>query len=161
MTLNKVCGICKKEKPDSTEYFSAYTTSSGNPSRRGTCKACMSERALRHQRERPDLRKATTDRRQERNQNAEGSYSKSDIDLLFKNLKGRCFYCGEIFDNNYTVDHMISLAKGGTNWPSNLTLACKVCNFDKHTKSASEFVKWRMLHSLPCTAGAMKTVKCK
>ena len=143
-------------KPDTPEYFSAYTTSSGNPSRRRTCKQCMSERAARHNKERPHLRAASAGRRRERDKNAEGSHSDVDLARLLTESEGKCFYCGITFNDNWTVDHMNSLAKGGTNWPSNLALACKTCNFDKHTKDAVAFVRWRQLHGLPCSVVAIR-----
>jgi len=154
MPPSKTCGVCAQTKPDTTEYFSPYTMPSGKPSRRGTCKPCMSERAKRHHRERPDLRKASLDRRRDRRRGAKGSHTNADIAQLKRKLKGKCFYCGVVLQANCTVDHMTPLSRGGTNWPSNLTLACKTCNFDKHAKTAKQFVEWRVNHALRSTLGA-------
>lgn len=154
MSASKFCGVCKKRKPDTTDYFSAYTTNSGNPSRRGTCKECMSERSRRHHRERTDLRHAALERRRERNALAEGAHTPADIVKLRKKLRDKCFYCGIVVGDAFSIDHMTPLSKGGTNWPSNLALACKPCNFDKHSKTAAAFVQWRIKHNLPCTARA-------
>lgn len=41
---------------------------------------------------------------------------------------GRCWMCG---DPATTVDHVIPLFRGGTNWPANLRPACKACNSRK------------------------------
>jgi hypothetical protein len=90
----KVCGACGERKPDTIAYFSAYTTSAGNPSRRSTCKVCMSERAKRHHRERPGLRKAAIARRKERLRWAEGLHTNADIDRIKAKLRNTCFYCG-------------------------------------------------------------------
>ena len=38
------------------------------------------------------------------------------------------------------MDHMVPVARGGTNWPSNLCCACGVCNQAKRTKTAEEFL---------------------
>lgn len=155
----KTCGVCGKTKPDTTQYFSAYTTSSGNPSRRGTCKTCMSERAKRHHKERPDLRAASLQRRRERIRNAPGYYSSDDVLRLRKKLRDSCFYCGTALEGGGTIDHMTPLMKGGSHWPSNLTLACSECNSDKHGKTAVEFVAWRRLHGLHCTRRALNIQK--
>jgi 5-methylcytosine-specific restriction endonuclease McrA len=155
----KICGVCKKRKPDTVEYFSAYTTSAGNPSRRGTCKTCMSARAKRHHKERPDLREAAIQRRKARIRDAEGEYTAIDIERIRKRLRDKCFYCGVSLNGRGTVDHMTPLRKGGTHWPSNITLACSTCNSDKHGKTAIQFVRWRQLHKLPCTARARKLLK--
>jgi hypothetical protein len=45
-----------------------------------------------------------------------------------------CSYCGAD-TGNPTVDHIIALARGGTNDFSNLTVACKSCNSSKGAKS--------------------------
>lgn len=41
-------------------------------------------------------------------------------------LRGQpCWICGQPSD---TVDHIVALAKGGTNHPANLAPACRPCN---------------------------------
>ena len=42
-----------------------------------------------------------------------------------------CAFCGcELTDKTATVDHIVPLARGGSNWLDNLQLACKKCNQD-------------------------------
>jgi 5-methylcytosine-specific restriction endonuclease McrA len=48
-----------------------------------------------------------------------------------------CAYCGGKYE---TIDHVIPLARGGSNWPANLRPACKRCNSSKGDKLLSE---WR------------------
>lgn len=159
-TATLVCTICAKRKPFNDKYFSSYTTASGNPSRRRQCKVCMSARAKRHHDERPDLRKKNLENRRKRLLNAVGSHVKEDVEKIRKRLRDRCFYCGEDASGRKgTVDHMVPLVKGGTNFPNNLTLACRTCNFDKHSKTADAFVRWRVLHAKPCTARARSLLK--
>lgn len=64
---------------------------------------------------------------------AEGIYSKAHISTLLILQKGRCIGCGEKMDKP-TVDHIVPIVKGGTNWPSNIQLLCKRCNSRKHSK---------------------------
>jgi 5-methylcytosine-specific restriction endonuclease McrA len=42
-----------------------------------------------------------------------------------------------------TVDHIIPVAKGGTDDPENLVAACRKCNFSKQDKMPDEFVLQR------------------
>mmetsp|Transcript_17837 Transcript_17837/g.35963 ORF Transcript_17837/g.35963 Transcript_17837/m.35963 type:complete len:93 (-) Transcript_17837:565-843(-) len=54
----------------------------------------------------------------------------------------QCYYCGKRvrkvdWSSNYngkdlaTVDHVVPLARGGTDHPSNLVVSCKPCNVKK------------------------------
>jgi 5-methylcytosine-specific restriction endonuclease McrA len=52
-----------------------------------------------------------------------------------------CFWCGMDAD---TVDHVIPVAKGGTDDPENLVAACRKCNFAKQDKLPDEFILAKM-----------------
>ncbi len=58
-------------------------------------------------------------------------------DSLIDREKGKCHYCSTVVvgpavpNQNYDIDHMIPIAKGGTNDPTNLVLACPECNSKK------------------------------
>lgn len=43
----------------------------------------------------------------------------------------RCWMCGGPYES---IDHVIALSRGGTNWPANLRPACRHCNSSKHAK---------------------------
>jgi 5-methylcytosine-specific restriction endonuclease McrA len=72
--------------------------------------------------------------RRAREQQADGRFTTQDVLDLYARQQGRCAYCQIQFQNNFHVDHVIPLAKGGTNWPSNLALACAFCNLSKGHK---------------------------
>lgn len=59
----------------------------------------------------------------------------------FDKLGNRCVACGAT--NNITIDHIIPLAKGGTNCIDNLQPLCHSCNSSKGVKSMDEFMKGR------------------
>lgn len=61
---------------------------------------------------------------------AEGMFTPEDVTRLTAIQKGRCACCKK--KRKLTVDHIIPLSKGGTNWPSNLQMLCKSCNSRKH-----------------------------
>lgn len=48
-----------------------------------------------------------------------------------------CYWCGM---DATTVDHIVPVAKGGTDDQENLVAACKKCNFSKQDKLPDEFV---------------------
>jgi hypothetical protein len=53
---------------------------------------------------------------------------------LYRAQKGKCFYCGghmNEFPNtklSATLEHIIPLREGGLDDPTNLAVACKICN---------------------------------
>lgn len=51
---------------------------------------------------------------------------------IYNKNQGRCAICGRFIPfDEFTVDHIIPLAKGGTNSDNNLQCACKTCNMLK------------------------------
>lgn len=59
-------------------------------------------------------------------------FSSSERTIIYNKNKGRCAICGKFIPyDNFTIDHIIPLVKGGTNELSNLQPACNVCNFIK------------------------------
>lgn len=57
------------------------------------------------------------------------TFSQAERNDVYANDEGRCAICGKFvrFDE-FTVDHIIPLAKGGTNEMSNLQCSCVTCN---------------------------------
>lgn len=68
-----------------------------------------------------------------------GSYTHADIRRLFAIQKGLCVGCGASITKKHHVDHVIPIARGGTNWPDNLQLLCPHCN---QSKSARDPFEW-------------------
>lgn len=66
-----------------------------------------------------------------------GSHTAGEVVGLFVHQAGKCAYCQTTLmqainlPNSATVDHIISLRKGGTNWIENIALCCKPCNSSK------------------------------
>lgn len=55
-------------------------------------------------------------------------------------------YCGKpVSDRDGTVDHMLPLARGGSNNDDNLVAACKKCNELKNNRTPLEFFSWKYL----------------
>lgn len=76
----------------------------------------------------------------------------SERAVIYNRNKGRCALCGRFLPcNAFTIDHIVPLAKGGTNELDNLQCTCKTCNLIKHdilmkdlTKKLSEIVLYQM-----------------
>jgi hypothetical protein len=64
-------------------------------------------------------------------------------DLIMYRERGLCHYCGcivatpSIPNQTFDIDHMVPIANGGTNDPTNLVLACPSCNNKKRAKIQS------------------------
>lgn len=57
------------------------------------------------------------------------TFSKTERVLIYNRNKGKCAICGDFVPcDTFTVDHIIPLAKGGTNDLDNLQRSCEVCN---------------------------------
>jgi len=84
-------------------------------------------------------------KRAQRELDADGAYSENDIEKLFEIQNGRCFYCMCNLHSNsqrkFSIDHLVPLFKGGSNWPLNLVLSCKSCNSRKSWKEESQFIR--------------------
>lgn len=70
---------------------------------------------------------------------AEGTITAADIRLQYKSQKGLCWWCGKPVGTDYHADHVIPLARGGTNKPENIVISCPKCNMSKGSKLPHEW----------------------
>lgn len=85
----------------------------------------------------PENKRAKMARRRAREKNAPGLCSKDQLKARWDYYGGKCWMCGK--DAN-TVEHVIPLSKGGSNWPANLRPACKMCNSKKSDKNWRKYI---------------------
>lgn len=78
---------------------------------------------------------ASVHNRNARIRNAPGVASVEQMRARWDYYGGRCWMCGRLADE---WDHVIPVARGGSNWPANLRPACRQCNV---RKGARDFVK--------------------
>lgn len=88
----------------------------------------------------PSVATAQRHRRRARKKAADGSHSADDLRRLMKAQRGRCYWCSEHVHDKGTVDHVIPLARGGSDDPSNLVISCRSCNSRKRTRLA--YTEW-------------------
>lgn len=85
-----------------------------------------------------------------------GTASRRYLRCLKRGDPDRCAYCGcTLTDTNRTIDHIISVLRGGADLIDNLCLACQSCNSRKGHMTADEF---RKLLGIPAKA-KVKPVK--
>lgn len=54
----------------------------------------------------------------------------------------RCRYCRtELTEQTLTLDHVIPLSRGGSEWPANCVPACLSCNSRKHDQTITEYLR--------------------
>lgn len=75
--------------------------------------------------------------RRARKKNAAGRCSIKQAQARIALYGGMCAYCG--IRPHEPLDHVIPLARGGTNWPANFRPSCKKCNRNKSDKLLSEW----------------------
>jgi 5-methylcytosine-specific restriction endonuclease McrA len=73
-----------------------------------------------------------------RRNNAIGQFSTKDFLKLKHNLLNLCGYCG--INQADTIDHVIPLSRGGSNYIGNIMPACGKCNYSKQCKT---IIEWR------------------
>lgn len=70
-----------------------------------------------------------------------GAFNQSDIDQIYKRQHGHCVYCKAPLRKSFHVDHVVPIAKGGSNWPKNLQLLCRRCNCSKRDLLPEKFAR--------------------
>jgi 5-methylcytosine-specific restriction endonuclease McrA len=83
------------------------------------------------------LRQAAWQRRKARLLNAKGDATPEAIAARFAYYGNCCAYCG--WPEDLSIEHVIPLSRGGTNWPANRRPACGLCNRSKGARLLSEW----------------------
>jgi len=91
--------------------------------------------------QRRELARLNFKKRYYREINAEGDFSLEEWNTKLEEYNYRCAYCGQgLSSNTITIDHVIPLSRGGSNYIDNLVPACRLCNSKKHNKTAEEYL---------------------
>jgi 5-methylcytosine-specific restriction endonuclease McrA len=92
------------------------------------------ERSQKAYRADPEAFKVRARNRKARQLNAEGTHTGADVRRQYVLQDGKCFWCDAMLGNVFDADHLIPLAKGGSNGPENIVVACPHCNGSKGAK---------------------------
>jgi len=94
-----------------------------------------------------DKARIQSSKRRALKKSADGSYTLSDVHDLMVCQNNKCSVCKKEISfgikNNFHVDHMIPLSRGGSNWPENLQLLCTSCNCSKNNLLPLEWAEKR------------------
>lgn len=85
----------------------------------------------------PETKTAIDHRRRAAKLQADGSHTAADLRAIWAKQSGRCATCGiechrgKMDGRKWTIDHIVPLSRGGSEWPSNLRGLCLSCNATK------------------------------
>jgi len=89
-------------------------------------------------------RKAKRARGKARRRGVTGSFTRDDVERIFKAQRGRCAYyrsCRTKLGDDYHADHIVPIAGGGTNSADNIQLTCPACNWSKNDRHPVDFAQ--------------------
>jgi 5-methylcytosine-specific restriction endonuclease McrA len=91
----------------------------------------------------PEFMRAKWAKRRARIRGAGGSYTASQVKMLFLVQKKKCAnpFCRTSLTKGYHADHIMPLVLGGRNDIQNIQLLCASCNLSKHTKHPIEWAQ--------------------
>ncbi len=93
----------------------------------------------------PIARRAQCQKRRAISEGADGSFNAAEINDLFSKQRGMCAICRKKLKlkgaEKFHIDHIQPISKGGSNWISNIQLACPSCNLRKNAKDPFDFAK--------------------
>ena len=134
-----------KRAEESRRY--AETHRSEAVARSAAWAAANRERHLRLHRETaaryPEKRKIAKATRRSQAAGSGGSHTAEDVRQIVSSQCGLCAYCLSQFGDNYHVDHVIPLSRGGDNSAGNLVASCVTCNLSKGRRTVLEFLQRR------------------
>lgn len=78
-------------------------------------------------------------RAKRRNALKNGNYTEQDVVNKLIEQNNSCYWCLEELFTQFHVDHVIPLAKNGTNCVDNIVVACYWCNQEKNSLLPSEW----------------------
>lgn len=89
--------------------------------------------------ENPEKIRARRSARRAREKAASGRITADEIRSLLKKQRGKCTVCLVKLGENYHLDHVMPLARGGDNTVENAQLLCPTCNRRKNAKDPIVF----------------------
>lgn len=137
------------------EHCRAYTKAwdAKNPGIRSVVNAAyyeanaerLREKSRKWHRENPEKAREQVHRRLARIKQVGGSHTAQDLKAIFEAQKGKCAYCKtnlrKLPQRQVHLDHIKSIADGGSNDRGNLQFTCRRCNQKKNRKDPIRFAQ--------------------
>ena len=139
MAIKIRCVKCRKLLPHTYKFFSFHKPGY----LRSKCMVCERNYAKEYYHKNKNSYKKRASIRKKSKIKTGGNYTKKDIEKIRINLDDKCAYCNKLLKGKGHIDHLKPVAKGGSSFPKNLTLACSWCNHNKWAKTENEFLLWR------------------
>lgn len=91
----------------------------------------------------PQFNAINCGRRRARKIGAAGKFTAADVSALSELQRGKCAHswCRVPLKDGHHIDHVMPLARGGSNDRRNLQLLCPACNMKKHAKHPIDFAQ--------------------
>lgn len=130
------CLVCKQEfrtrygKPN--KYCSQKCSSTGRRMSPEHHRQRTVAYTRRWRKENPEKRRLQKNKRRALEHGAEGNFTLDDLEEIKKRFGNRCAICGK--KKLLTIDHIIPLSRGGSNFKENIQPLCRNCNSRKHAK---------------------------
>lgn len=103
----------------------------------------IAARVRKYNQSNPEKQAAINRNYRARKRSSGGTNTAADIKAILTNQRGLCANCKtKLFKSGakkYHVDHIMPLALGGSNWPSNLQCLCQFCNLSKGAKHPDDW----------------------
>ena len=106
-------------------------------------KEAIAERMKAWAKANPDKRRVGERRRRAQEAGAEGSHTLAEVKVLEVKQGGKCAApgCQHRLADGYHVDHVVPLARGGSDYISNIALLCPFHNLSKHARDPIEWAQ--------------------
>ncbi len=99
--------------------------------------------AAQYRRDHPEAKRISEQNRRQKARENGGRLSRGLAGKLFKLQKGKCACCGLPLGDDYHLDHIMPLHRGGQHADSNMQLLRSKCNHEKHAKHPVDFMQER------------------
>lgn len=97
------------------------------------------EKTKRYFEENPEKAATYARNRRAKLRDAEGTHTDEDVERILNEQDFRCVYCDVDISDEYHIDHITPISRGGSNWPDNLQGLCPPCNLSKSSLTDMEF----------------------
>lgn len=87
----------------------------------------------------PEYAKVSKANQDAKSWQAPGKITAAQVRQLLEDQAGKCHYCQCDMGNKFSLDHVVPFCKGGNNYITNIVVACRRCNFRKHSTDYETF----------------------